>query len=92
MMNHAATEADDGRTLTIGVFYVVDILGCLHTLLFAPLLDGLPQTRGVNEAAKATEPGDCLLNPGLVLSRATAKLGHLLERGVRHLGHQDTAG
>ena len=79
MEYHPATEPDDGRTLAIGVLNVVDILGCLHTLLLAPLLDGFPQTRGIDEATIAAKSCHSLLNPYLILCRATAELRHLLE-------------
>ena len=48
----STTEADDGGSLAIGVLDVVDVLGCLHTFLFTPCLDGLAKSRGVNESAE----------------------------------------
>ena len=41
MKNHTATETNDGRTLTIDILHVIDVLGCLHTFLLYPSLNGL---------------------------------------------------
>ena len=79
MMNHPTSEADDSSTLAISVLYVVDVLGCLHTFLLYPFLDGLTQTRGVNQTRLRTQTGDGLLNLSFILSRTTSELGHLLK-------------
>jgi hypothetical protein len=47
MVDHSTTEADDGSTLTIGILYVVDILGCLYAFLFYPSLDGFAESRNI---------------------------------------------
>ena len=79
MEDYPATETDDGRTLAIDVLYVVDVLGCLHALLFTPVLYGLAKTRSVQKSSERTQTGDGLLNLCLVLSRTLAKLWHLRE-------------
>jgi hypothetical protein len=46
-MYHTTTESDYCRTLTIGILYVVDILGCLYAFLFYPSLDGFAESRHI---------------------------------------------
>ena len=89
MVHHAAAKTDDGRTLAIGVFYAIDVLGRLHTFLLHPLLDGLAQAGCVDESRKRAQTGGGLADAGFVLGRAAAKLRHLREAGVGHLGHED---
>ena len=52
MEDDATTESDDGSTLAVDVLHMVDVLGCLNTFLLYPFLDGLAQTRGINEAGE----------------------------------------
>ena len=90
MEDNPTTEANDGSTLAIGILHMVDVLGSLHTFLFHPRLDGLPQPRHIHETAKRAQSGDSLLYSCLILSRALAEFRHLRERGVRHFGHQNS--
>ena len=90
--NDPATKADDGGTLSVSVLHVVDVLGCLHALLFHPVLDGTTEPRHIYQPRKRAEPRDRLLNARFILSRAPPELRHLLERGVGHLCHEDARG
>ena len=90
--DNSTAESDDGGTLAIGVLHVVDVLGSLHALLFHPIFDGLSEPWRVDKTRVRAQPCDSLLNASLILSGTTAKLGHLLERRVGHLGHENTRG
>ena len=91
MEDDTATEADDSGTLTIGVLHMIYVLGSLDTFLLYPSLNGLPQTGHIHQPSKGSQTGDGLLNTCLVLCRTLAKLGHLREATVGHLGNQHTA-
>ena len=67
MENNPTTEAYHGSTLTISILYVVNVLGCFHSFLLYPFLDGFAQTRGVNETRERTQTGHGLLDLSLIL-------------------------
>ena len=78
--DNTTTETNNGSTFAIDVLYMVDILGCFHTLLFHPAFNALAESWSVNKTTIRTQTCYSLLNLGFVISRTFSKLRHLCER------------